>query len=93
MSSLARSRRSQPCKPATVSVVWSHSSLLQNDGVLPIRGVRRIGVFGTDADYPSTLSGCGPDLFCLVAAKRRYWNGTVTIGGGSGAAYADYIVS
>lgn len=50
-------------------------------------------MFGTDADYPSTLSGCGPDLFCLVAAKRRYWNGTVTIGGGSGAAYADYIVS
>jgi hypothetical protein len=29
----------------------------------------------------------------MVAAKRRYWNGTVTIGGGSGAAYADYIVS
>lgn len=68
-------------------------SLLKNDGVLPVTGIRRIGVFGTDADYPSTLSGCGPDLFCLVASKRRYWNGTVTIGGGSGAAYADYIVS
>lgn len=50
-------------------------------------------MFGTDADYPTTSSGCGPDLFCLVAAKRRYWNGTVTIGGGSGAAYADYVVS
>lgn len=67
-------------------------SLLKNDGVLPIRNIKRIGVFGTDADYPSTGSGCGPDLFCLVAAKRRYWNGTVTIGGGSGAAYADYVV-
>ncbi|WVW85507.1 hypothetical protein I302_107545 [Kwoniella bestiolae CBS 10118] len=67
--------------------------LLKNSGVLPIKGVRRIGVFGTDADYPSTLSGCGPDLFCLVGSRRRYWNGTVTIGGGSGAAYADYIAA
>nr|XP_018261591.1 uncharacterized protein I303_06029 [Kwoniella dejecticola CBS 10117]OBR83749.1 hypothetical protein I303_06029 [Kwoniella dejecticola CBS 10117] len=67
--------------------------LLKNSGVLPLRGIRRIGVFGTDADYPSTLSGCGPDLFCLVGSKRRYWNGTVTIGGGSGAAYADYIAA
>ncbi|WVQ68370.1 uncharacterized protein L199_006577 [Kwoniella botswanensis] len=67
--------------------------LLKNSGILPIRGIRRIGVFGTDADYPSTLSGCGPDLFCLVGSKRRYWNGTVTIGGGSGAAYADYIAA
>ena len=32
-------------------------------------------------------------MFCTVASKTRYWNGTVTIGGGSGAAYADYIVS
>ncbi|KAK6910773.1 hypothetical protein I203_104805 [Kwoniella mangroviensis CBS 8507] len=67
--------------------------LLKNSGILPIRGIRRIGVFGTDADYPWTLSGCGPDLFCLVGSKRRYWNGTVTIGGGSGAAYADYIAA
>jgi hypothetical protein len=29
----------------------------------------------------------------MVASKRRYWNGTVTIGGGSGATYADYVVS
>ena len=29
----------------------------------------------------------------MIASERRYWNGTVTIGGGSGAAYADYIVS
>lgn len=29
----------------------------------------------------------------MVASQRRYWNGTVTIGGGSGAAYADYVVS
>lgn len=58
-----------------------------------MKGVKRIGVFGTDADYPPTSSGCGPDLFCTVASKTRYWNGTVTIGGGSGAAYADYIVS
>ncbi len=28
----------------------------------------------------------------MVASKRRYWNGTVTIGGGSGAAYPDYVV-
>ncbi|WVQ80171.1 hypothetical protein IAT38_002276 [Cryptococcus sp. DSM 104549] len=67
--------------------------LLKNTGVLPLRGIKRIGVFGTDADYPSTLSGCGPDLFCMVASDRRYWDGTVTIGGGSGAAYADYIAA
>lgn len=68
--------------------------LLKNSGVLPLKkSIRRIGVFGSDADYPPTLSGCGPDLFCIVASERRYWNGTVTIGGGSGAAYADYIVS
>jgi hypothetical protein len=66
--------------------------LLKNTGVLPLKGVRRIGVFGTDADYPPTLSGCGPDLFCSAGWKERYWDGTVTIGGGSGAAYADYIV-
>jgi hypothetical protein len=29
----------------------------------------------------------------MIASKRRYWNGTVTIGGGSGATYADYVVS
>ncbi|WVR09511.1 hypothetical protein IAU60_006579 [Kwoniella sp. DSM 27419] len=67
--------------------------LLKNNGVLPLRNIRRIGVFGSDADYPSTLSGCGPDLFCMVASERRYWNGTVTIGGGSGAAYADYVAA
>ncbi|WWC90596.1 uncharacterized protein L201_005532 [Kwoniella dendrophila CBS 6074] len=67
--------------------------LLKNSGILPLKDIRRIGVFGTDADYPSTLSGCGPDLFCMVNSKRRYWNGTVTIGGGSGAAYADYIAA
>ncbi|WRT68513.1 uncharacterized protein IL334_005489 [Kwoniella shivajii] len=67
--------------------------LLKNSGILPMKGIRRIGVFGKDADYPSTLSGCGPDLFCLVGSRRRYWNGTVTIGGGSGAAYADYIAA
>jgi beta-glucosidase len=66
--------------------------LLKNTGVLPLKGVRRIGVFGTDADYPPTLSGCGPDLFCSAGSNERYWDGTVTIGGGSGAAYADYIV-
>ena len=69
-------------------------SLLKNeDDVLPLKGIRRIGVFGTDAGAPSTLSGCGTDLFCTIASERRYWNGTVTIGGGSGAAYPDYIVS
>lgn len=60
---------------------------------MPLKGIRRIGVFGTDADYPPTSSGCGPDLFCTVASKTRYWNGTVTIGGGSGAAYADYVAA
>lgn len=65
--------------------------LLKNDGVLPLKA-RRIGVFGTDADYPITVSGCGGDLFCLESTGRRHWNGTVTIGGGSGAGYATYIV-
>lgn len=67
-------------------------SLLKNQGILPIRNVKRLGVFGTDATYPDTLSACGYDLFCMLGSKRRYWNGTVTIGGGSGATYADYIV-
>ncbi|ORX38400.1 glycoside hydrolase superfamily [Kockovaella imperatae] len=65
--------------------------LLKNDGVLPLKGIRRIGIFGSDAGAPPTVSGCGPDLFCIVNSERRYWNGTVTIGGGSGAAYPDYI--
>ncbi|ODN90828.1 hypothetical protein L198_06145 [Cryptococcus wingfieldii CBS 7118] len=74
--------------------------LLKNTGILPLPqgpkpSLKSLGIFGSDADYPSTLTGCGPDLFCTVNAKngRRYWNGTVTIGGGSGAAYADYIVT
>lgn len=50
-------------------------------------------MFGTDADYPTTVAGCGPDLFCLEGeSKVRHWNGTVTVGGGSGAAYGTYIV-
>ncbi|TXT06341.1 uncharacterized protein COLE_05672 [Cutaneotrichosporon oleaginosum] len=66
--------------------------LLKNEGVLPLDpAIRRIGVFGSDADYPTTISGCGPDLFCTEGG-RRHWNGTVTVGGGSGAAYAAYIV-
>jgi beta-glucosidase len=70
------------------------SRLLKNDdGVLPFKDeLRRIGVFGTDADYPSTLSGCGGDLFCFEGTHRVHWNGTVTVGGGSGAAYATYVV-
>ncbi|BEI80906.1 hypothetical protein CcaverHIS002_0200660 [Cutaneotrichosporon cavernicola] len=68
--------------------------LLKNDGVLPLNpGIRRIAVFGTDADYPTTIAGCGADLFCTEGEpSRRHWNGTVTIGGGSGAVYATYIV-
>ena len=50
-------------------------------------------MFGTDADYPVTFGGCGPDLFCILASERRYWKGTVTVGGGSGATYMDYVVS
>ncbi|WVQ72131.1 hypothetical protein IAR50_001676 [Cryptococcus sp. DSM 104548] len=74
--------------------------LLKNNGILPFPGtpqpsLKSLGIFGSDADYPSTLTGCGPDLFCTVNARngRRYWNGSVTIGGGSGAAYADYIAA
>ncbi|ORY35747.1 glycoside hydrolase superfamily [Naematelia encephala] len=67
--------------------------LLKNSGILPFKGIRRISVFGSDAAYPDTLSGCGGNLFCLVASERRYWNGTVTIGGGSGAAYSDYVAA
>lgn len=65
--------------------------MLKNDGVLPLTA-RSVGVFGSDADYPVTISGCGGDLFCLETTGRRHWNGTVTIGGGSGAGYATYIV-
>lgn len=67
--------------------------LLKNDGVLPLKNVRRIAVFGQDADYPTTVAGCGGDLFCIEGSGRRHWNGTVTIGGGSGAGYGTYIVS
>jgi len=91
-----KSPPSRPCEfhfSIQTNIMLIETSLLKNSGVLPLKNIRRIGVFGTDADYPSTGSGCGPDLFCIVASKRRYWNGTVTIGGGSGAAYADYVVS
>ena len=91
-----KSLLNRPCESTCsdqTDTTLTKTSLLKNSGVLPLKNIRRIGVFGTDADYPSTGSGCGPDLFCIVASKRRYWNGTVTIGGGSGAAYADYIVS
>jgi len=70
-------------------------SLLKNDGVLPFSSkLRRIGVFGADADYPTTMSGCGSDLFCTEGPgpKHTHWNGSVTVGGGSCAAYATYIV-
>lgn len=71
----------------------SHVLLKNKGGVLPISDkVRRIGVFGTDADYPTTMSGCGMDLFCMEGSNIRHWNGTITVGGGSGAAYGAYIV-
>lgn len=68
--------------------------LLKNDGdLLPFNSqIRRIGVFGSDADYSTTIAGCGEDLFCPPEHGRRRWNGTVTVGGGSGAAFATYIV-
>ena len=78
------------CPLARYLLIWL--SLLKNTGVLPLHDIRRIGVFGSDADYPPTLSGCGGDLICFIASERRYWNGTVTIGGGSGSAYSDYVV-
>lgn len=72
--------------------VESHTLLKNEDNVLPFKNVRRIGVFGSDADYPVTIAGCGGDLFCLETTGRRHWNGTVTIGGGSGAGYGTYVV-
>lgn len=72
----------------------SHVLLKNDDGVLPLDDrTRRIAVFGQDADYPTTIAGCGGDLFCKEGSGRRHWNGTVTIGGGSGAAFASYIVA
>lgn len=71
----------------------SHVLLKNEDGVLPFSSkIRRIGVFGSDADYPTTIAGCGVDLFCPPEHGRFRWNGTVTVGGGSGAAFATYIV-
>lgn len=62
--------------------------------MLPLKEkVKRIALFGTDADYPTTIAGCGVDLFCTeTESKVRHWNGTVTVGGGSGAVYATYVV-
>ncbi|TXT15566.1 hypothetical protein VHUM_00069 [Vanrija humicola] len=85
-------RREDSAEFARKAAEQSHV-LLKNDGVLPLKkSVRRIGVFGSDADYPITVSGCGPDMWCTTETKRMHWNGTVTIGGGSGATYPNYVV-
>ncbi|KAL1413642.1 hypothetical protein Q8F55_001420 [Vanrija albida] len=85
-------RREDSAEFARKAAEQSHV-LLKNDGVLPFKkSLRRIALFGSDADYPTTVSGCGPDMWCTTETKRMHWNGTVTIGGGSGAAYPNYVV-
>ncbi|KAJ1305209.1 hypothetical protein OPQ81_000238 [Rhizoctonia solani] len=62
-----------------------------NGGGLPLKTSKFLAVFGQDAgENPDGLLACGSLNHC---ATEHANNGTVSIGGGSGAAFAPYIVT
>ncbi|KEP45069.1 glycoside hydrolase family 3 protein [Rhizoctonia solani 123E] len=62
-----------------------------NGGGLPLKKPRFLAVFGQDAGAnPDGLFACGNLNHCSTEHAN---NGTVSAGGGSGAAYAPYIVT
>ncbi|EIM82192.1 uncharacterized protein STEHIDRAFT_124824 [Stereum hirsutum FP-91666 SS1] len=66
-------------------------TLLKNTGGLPVKNPQRIAVLGTDAgDNELGPSGCGSDLNSCSFTNN---NGTLSMAGGSGYAYAPWIVS
>ncbi|KIY53221.1 putative beta-glucosidase [Fistulina hepatica ATCC 64428] len=82
-------------KPGTAKLIrdiGAHGiTLLKNTGVLPLQNPERIAVVGTDAtDNQVGPNGCGQDSNECPAGNI---NGTLTICGGSGYAYAPYIAT
>ncbi|QRV90159.1 glycoside hydrolase family 3 protein [Ceratobasidium sp. AG-Ba] len=70
-------------------------TLLKNErsdrGGLPLKAPRFLAVFGQDAGpNPAGLLVCGPTNLCPGESKN---NGTSSVGGGSGATFAPYIVT
>ncbi|CAE6429421.1 unnamed protein product [Rhizoctonia solani] len=62
-----------------------------NGGGLPLKKTKFVAVFGQDAGAnPDGLLSCGNINHCPTEHAN---NGTVSVGGGSGAAYAPYIVT
>ncbi|CAE6464710.1 unnamed protein product [Rhizoctonia solani] len=62
-----------------------------NGGGLPLKKSKFVAVFGQDAGAnPDGLLACGNANHCAADHAN---NGTVSTGGGSGAAYAPYIVT
>ncbi|KIY47524.1 beta-D-xylosidase/beta-D-glucosidase [Fistulina hepatica ATCC 64428] len=82
-------------KPETAKLIRGIGAqgitLLKNTGVLPLQNPGRIAVVGTDAmDNEVGPDGCGTDSNECPAGNI---NGTLSIGGGSGYAYAPYVVT
>ncbi|KAF8686472.1 Fibronectin type III-like domain [Rhizoctonia solani] len=62
-----------------------------NGGGLPLKRSKFVAVFGQDAGAnPDGLLSCGNINHCPTEHPN---NGTVSVGGGSGAAYAPYIIT
>ncbi|KAF5350410.1 hypothetical protein D9758_012464 [Tetrapyrgos nigripes] len=67
------------------------ATLLKNTGVLPLQNPQRIAVLGNDAT--GNALGTTPCGGGAGECPRDNLNGTMSMGGGSGAAYAPYIVT
>ncbi|THU93532.1 glycoside hydrolase [Dendrothele bispora CBS 962.96] len=67
------------------------ATLLKNTGGLPLQNPQRIAVLGNDAtDNALGQNACGG---AGTACPLENLNGTLTLGGGSGYAYAPYVVT
>ncbi|KAF5367117.1 hypothetical protein D9758_003855 [Tetrapyrgos nigripes] len=67
------------------------ATLLKNSGVLPLQNPQRIAVLGNDAvDNVLGVNACGGTA---ADCPSDNLNGTMSMGGGSGYAYAPYIVT